>query len=161
MSETFSAGMSFSSHIEQVCQQSSLCAQLVELFEGIKKTGIANLTFNNDIDMSVLLHTELFEPSQSYMSMASPSAFSPAHRNYNKRALLLHNQTLSATNNNHRLHLMEPARKSATDLLDGPSLHLDIAPWQSLLPLQDPDELIAEVDEVGLLVRFLEIMSPT
>jgi hypothetical protein len=62
---------------------------------------------------------------------------------------------------NHRLDLNKLTSHLTGGLLEGRVLHVDIAPWQTLLPLQEPEEMLRDVDEDSLLARFLEIMSPT
>jgi hypothetical protein len=50
-------------------------------------------------------------------------------------------------------------------VLEGPPLDLDILPWQTLLPLMEPEEMLrslnTEQEEEDDLTRFLEIMNPT
>jgi len=152
---TGNSGVPLSPHVEDLLRESSLCAQLAALYDGIKTDGIAKLTFADDIDMSVLLHSELFQSSRY-----NPAA-SPYGSTFDRHALTLQQRQLVNPYNNHRLDLARLTSRLTGGILEGPAIHLDIAPWQTLLPLQDPEDLMKEVDEEGLLVGFLELMNPT
>ena len=146
-----------------------MCAQLASLYDGLKKNGLANLTLNDDIDLSVLLHTELFYD----IGPQSPSALQRTHLHgehsnqlstrstYDRQTSALQKRQLAPPYDGNRLDLARLTSRLTAGLLDGPANNLDIAPWQTLLPLQDPEEMLKGVDEDNLLARFLELMSPT
>lgn len=154
-------GMPLTPHVADLCQQSTLCAQLATLYEGIKKSGIANLTLNDNIDMSVLLHTELFEKNtQTHTFLTTISG--PPRSLHDKKALLLRDRYLTTPYGNLGFQPGRQPSRLNKGLLDNSISHLDIAPWQSLLHLQEPKDMMKEIDDdKGLLIRFLEIMSPT
>jgi hypothetical protein len=157
-------------HVEELRSKSTLCAQLASLYDGLKADGLANLTLNDDIDLSVLLHTELFDDIGPY---SPTSALQHTHLHvdqsnqlsarsaYDRHASTMQKRQLAPPYDGNRLDLARLTSRLSAGLLDGPARHLDIAPWQTLLPLQDPEEMLKEVDEDNLLARFLELMSPT
>lgn len=161
-------GMPLTPHIAQVCEKSGLCAQLAELYHGLKKDGMAKLVFNDEIEMSVLLHTEFFNDSRFDAATmgTSPRTYSRSGGVYGsgdlvRQALSIKHRQMATPYDNHRLDLAKLTSHLTGGLLEGRVMHIDIAPWQTLLPLQDPDELLREIEDDTLLTRFLEIMSPT
>lgn len=160
-------GVPLTPHIHALCAESGLCSQLASLYHGLKKAGLADLTFNDDIDMSVLLHTELFDNTTFDATSATSTGFSTSRGNFgnktelNRQTLSLKQKQLTTAYDNHRLDLAKLTSQFTGGLLDGRVMHMDIAPWQTLLPLQDPEELLRDVRDDGHLARFLEIMSPT
>lgn len=155
-------------HITQICEQSGLCAQLAELYHGLKKNGMAKLTFNDEIEMSVLLHTEYFNDTSFDVAVTGTASrtFTPSAGVYGsgdlvRQALSLKHRQMATPYDNHRLDLAKLTSHLTGGLLEGRVMHIDIAPWQTLLPLQDPEDLLREIEDDNLLTRFLEIMSPT
>lgn len=175
------AGISLTTHNKELLAKSSLCAQLAAMYDGLKRSGIADLTFNDDIDLSVLLHTELWEDPQ-YCSGAATSRYtgsganSPFFRLSNRHSrapltaaalgdrlgttLQQRQQLASAFDAPKRLDLARLTSVFTNGLLDGPAPRLVMLPWQTLLPLGDPAFMLEEVEADGLLARFLEIMHP-
>lgn len=162
------AGIPLTPHIAQVCEASGLCAQLAELYHGLKRDGMAKLVFNDEIEMSVLLHTEFFDDSRfdvptsgSFSKPYTASAGVYGSGDLVKQALSIKHRQMATPYDNHRLDLTKLTSHLTGGLLEGRAMHIDIAPWQTLLPLQDPEELLREIEDDNLLTRFLEIMSPT
>lgn len=162
------SGVSLEEHVQELRTKSSLCSQLASLYDGLKKDGLANLTLNNDIDLSVLLHTELFydlHPNSSTSALQHTRLHGDnqlsMRSTYDRHAPVQQKRQLQPPYDGNRLDLARLTSRLSAGLLDGPARHLDIAPWQTLLPLQDPEEMLKEVDEDNLLARFLELMSPT
>ena len=165
----WSAGVPLSTHTEELRHQSGLCAQLAEVYRGLKEAGMANLTINDDIDMAVMLHSELFQASSLSAPLAQNSRNgsmffdSPWDTRYHSR-MRLHKSSRQAYNPYEQYSsgtgLNRLTNRLTDGLLEGPSLSLSIMPWQSLLPMKDPEEFLEDIDDDGLLSRFLEIMSP-
>ena len=160
--------MPFTPHIAQVCEVSGLCAQLAELYHGLKRDGMAKLVFNDEIEMSVLLHTEFFDDSRfDVATTGAGSGMYPLSAGANRsgdlvrQALSIKHRQMATPYDNHRLDLAKLTSHLTGGLLEGRVMHIDIAPWQTLLPLQDPEERLLEIEDDNLLTRFLEIMSPT
>lgn len=119
--------------------------------------------------MSVLLHSELFDDTYNPAALTGDhhsignNAGSLHPTTYDRHTLSLRKRQLVTPYDTHRLDLTRLSRRLTGGLLeDGPPLHINIAPWQSLLPLQDPEDMLSAVDDDdGVLSRFLEIMSPS
>lgn len=173
------SGTGLTPHIEDLITRSSLCAQLASLYKSMKKDGIAHLTLNDDIDMSVLLHTELFQDNFRPAGNPAGSMYSRGPSFANARVLssvlgglssnsrfngyLRSNQHPKGANSANGLSFARLVSIVTHSLLHGQSSHLDLAPWQTLLPLRDPEEMLREIDDEseGLLCRFLQIIDPT
>jgi len=65
----------FSTHISDLISCSSLCAALAKAFDSVKKGEIAKLSnLNEDLDMSIMLHSELFHESSFAVEQPPTSA---------------------------------------------------------------------------------------
>lgn len=137
-----------------------MCAQLAALYHGIKSSGMAELVFDDDIEMTVILHSELFSHSPSASMTCLSSTSRPLASGLRRR------ETHNAYDDyNLGLGSLRKLNNRQTDgALEGPVLHTDILPWQTLLPLVEPEEMLRtlnDLDGEDELIRFLEIMNPT
>lgn len=160
-------GIALGKHIHDLREKSDLCEQLAQLYEGLKHEGLATLTPSDDIEMTVILHTELFEKSrQAYAGIVDPFASTYDHNtafgNSAHALSLKRNQLHVPYGASNVLDVDRLSSQLRAGLLGRDSLrHPDVAPWQTLLPLQDVEDLLARLDDDDTLTRFLEIMNPT
>ena len=129
------AAVPYPQHINDLIQTSSLCAALANLYDSIKAGKTARFELNESLDMSLILHEEYFQDAGLIPS------------DYSARALMT--QPFPA-----RSRLGENRMGRIDNLAE-------FAPWQTVLTLEDPNELMLEVPENSPLYNFLQIVQPT
>lgn len=163
-------GTPLTPHIEDLRHKSDLCAQLAALYHGIKERGMAELVLNDDIEMTVILHQELFSTPSSASHTTALPALSSTSRPFSGRV-----GAASGLRRQHNAYdqynlgasmggLRKLSNRTTDGGLEGPILHTDILPWQTLLPLIEPEEMLQSLNDLDgedELIRFLEIMNPT
>ena len=163
VSDDCGTGQSIEDHLASLLAQSQLAEAVSKLYTSLKTTSKATIMFAN-LPVEVLLRGELLldekeEDSNDHNDQQSDLARGLPSPAYFPRSASQHRSNDSRSPSPSNRHTYRPAPLFSRV---GRRPTVRFFPWQTLLPLENPDELKRNV--VGtdnLLWRFLDIWSPT